>query len=131
MCALAMEFVPPGQVDERVFRLLRASLETLEKRPSKWAETERYFEVWLLKLCGFWPDVERCAVCGQALGEGARWSRGRLICKSCGTGTALDRETQRALLLATRLGPTEWIEQATAKQVAPLTAEALALAREK
>lgn len=131
MCALVMEFLPPGQGDERVFRLLRATLGALDEHPDRHAAVERYFEVWLLRLCGFWPDVERCAACGRALDGEARWAQGRLICQRCGTGTALDYETQRALVLAARLGPAEWAERAGTAQVALLTADALARARER
>jgi DNA repair protein RecO (recombination protein O) len=66
MSELLMEFVPDHEANERLYRLVTATLEALEKgRDLGW--TIRYFETWLLRLAGFFPDVGRCALCDQTI----------------------------------------------------------------
>src|SRR5215216_3135828 len=64
---LLLEFAPPHEPDEKLFRMVRACLEALAANPSTVAELTRYFEIWLLKLAGFLPDVRTCAGCRKPL----------------------------------------------------------------
>jgi DNA repair protein RecO (recombination protein O) len=59
---LISEFVPDHEPNETVFRLVRATLDALGDGSDAVALV-RYFEVWLLKLAGFFPDLKRYADC--------------------------------------------------------------------
>lgn len=89
---LVMEFSPPGEPNEKVFRMVRAVLDALEESPEDLAAIMRYFEIWVLKLSGFYPDIRTCARCGQRLGENGlelSISDGGLCCGRCHNRTEL------------------------------------------
>jgi DNA repair protein RecO (recombination protein O) len=66
MSELLMEFLPEHEANERLYRLVAASLEAIEQGKNLvW--TLRYFETWLLRLVGFFPDVNRCTLCDQGI----------------------------------------------------------------
>jgi DNA repair protein RecO (recombination protein O) len=66
---LVSEFVPDHEPNETVYRLVRATLDALGEGTDP-VPLVRYFEVWLLKLSGFFPDLKQCAVCDRALAPG-------------------------------------------------------------
>ena len=68
---LVMEFSPPGEPNEKVFRVVCAVLDALERAPEDLYSVLRYFEIWILKLSGFYPDLRTCAHCGAQLNEAA------------------------------------------------------------
>lgn len=89
---LARLFAQQGEEDPRVFRLVRSCLDALGGVEDV-DPVLRYAEVWMLRLAGLWPDIERCAVCGAAL-EG----RGRFVTLDSGACCALHcAEQSRAL----------------------------------
>jgi len=63
MAGLLMEFAPPHEPNEHLFRLVQTSLETLAHSPNKGTAIKRYFEIWILKLSGLMPEMRACAVC--------------------------------------------------------------------
>jgi len=87
---VAERYFSEREVNERAFRLLLAVLRAFKRS----AEVERpllYFDFWLLRLEGFLPDLERCANCGQALGdEPGYYGQGAegLVCARCRSGGA-------------------------------------------
>lgn len=60
---LILEFTPPHEPNEKVFRMFRACLEAIASKPEYWRHFTRYCEVWLLKLSGFLPDLRSCVIC--------------------------------------------------------------------
>jgi DNA repair protein RecO (recombination protein O) len=65
------EWAPDGSPNERLFRLGVAVGDALGAAGSVDA-LARYFEYWLLRLEGVYPDIERCPHCGRrTLAEGA------------------------------------------------------------
>jgi DNA repair protein RecO (recombination protein O) len=66
MAELLTEFLPDHEPDERLYRLVSAALEGIESRLDL-AIIMRYFESWLLRLVGYFPDTSRCAACGEAV----------------------------------------------------------------
>lgn len=115
LAGIVVEFAPLRAPDERFFRLLSASLETLAAEPKRVEEVVRYCEVWALKLAGFLPDVSRCAVCRRPFDKDASppslGAGSALECRSCsaGKGTPISRETLWELesILSTR--PAVWV----------------------
>ncbi|HEY6329100.1 MAG TPA: DNA repair protein RecO [Blastocatellia bacterium] len=91
MSELLMEFTPDNEANERLYRLVIATLEALEKgKELRW--TIRYFETWLLRLAGFFPDVNHCALCGQLIPPGQSTfiaSDGAPRCIACSAGRGL------------------------------------------
>ncbi len=82
-------FSPEGEADDAVYRLAVAVLRAAEDgTPPR--ILARYLEAWLLKLHGLYPQLDRCASCGQALLEGEREYHAPahgFVCGRCGTGS--------------------------------------------
>lgn len=113
MSELVMEFSPPCEPNERVFRMVRAVLEALERSPEDLFAVMRYFEIWILKLSGFYPDLRVCTQCGKHLGD----SSGELLVLDQGLGCGLcayrsDKKLSRRaygqLISARKLSPGEF-----------------------
>src|SRR2546421_8147316 len=80
MGEMVAEFAPPNEADERLFRMLTACVEALAERKGSERGLTRYFEIWLLRLAGLFPDLRFCGKCGAELGAS--------------DGTAVDAELQ-------------------------------------
>lgn len=92
MSELILEFAPPHEPNEKLFRMVGATLEALKEKPQDLQAFVRYFEVWTLRLAGFLPELRACAECGRAFAEkeGASINaEGRLRCVTCGQGAGL------------------------------------------
>jgi len=100
LAELVIEFVPDHEPNERVYRLINATLESLRPigatavvdakgRNEKLAAIVRYFEIWMLKLAGFFPYWKNCGACERDLAvESAVWltNEGIPHCSACGGG---------------------------------------------
>ena len=107
---LIIEFSPPYEPNERLFRMVKACLDAICESQSDLQLILRYFEVWLLKLEGFLPDVRRCGECHRVFDE----SEGAFVntdlvfrCRRCsqGFGSALSKKLQTQLRATQRLAP--------------------------
>ena len=90
-------FVLPGEDNGgECLRLLLNTLYLLEHKKRSPAFLKAVFELRLLSLCGFAPDMEGCAVCGE-YEEGQEYfflpGEGQLACRDC--LSALPQETVR------------------------------------
>ena len=88
MAELLTEFLPEHEPNEKLYRLVVATLEAIEEQ-RELSQTLRYFESWLLKLVGFFPDTWHCAVCGiPILGDESVFltGEGAPRCAACGGG---------------------------------------------
>ncbi len=82
---LLIAFMPPHEANVLIFRMVTRCLEALRVSPERHLEITRYFELWLLRLSGFLPDVRRCAKCGCGV-EDVRMSLGidsSVRCSNC------------------------------------------------
>jgi DNA repair protein RecO (recombination protein O) len=61
---LLVAFAPPHEKNERLYRMTKVCLEASAEKGNHSAVL-MYFEIWLLKLGGFLPSWEKCAVCGR------------------------------------------------------------------
>jgi DNA repair protein RecO (recombination protein O) len=112
---LVKEFATPHHADERLFRMLRACVESIANDAYRSQAIFAYCELWILKLTGFLPDFKICGGCGEHLKE--RTSSGAYItnegivwCTECyrGGGRLINEEVY-GLLYATRaLRPAKW-----------------------
>ncbi|HEV2916101.1 MAG TPA: DNA repair protein RecO [Pyrinomonadaceae bacterium] len=113
MSELVLEFAPPHEPNEKLFRMINACVEALSGGPENVQALLRYFEVWLLKLAGFLPNMRICADCSRRLsGEAMVYlnAESRPRCQDCsnGQGTPLDRAAHTQLEEAQRLSPEEF-----------------------
>lgn len=113
MAELIGEFAPPHEANDRLYRMLNACVEALGAAPDAAKLVLRYFEIWLLRLAGSFPDVSACIVCGTELTPAQPLYvdfESMVRCASCsrGIGTPLRPATQQQLINSQRLGPSEF-----------------------
>lgn len=102
------EWAPEGHADERLYRLGSSVIDAL----ADGAPTERlarYFEFWLLRLQGVYPQLSSCPACGGNY-DGGAWMPARedhFVCRRCesGGGTSLSLEAMRFLRSAAACAP--------------------------
>lgn len=122
LAELLLEFLPDNEPNERLYRLTAAALEAIEEGKDLWLVL-RYFESWLLRLMGYFPDLGRCANCNAAIDshdttfvtvEGAP----RCLTCSGGRGEIADAETRRLITEMFRLHPKEFAaEEVSARRL--------------
>ena len=101
MAELLTEFLPDNEPNERLYRLVAASLEAIEQRHDL-THVLRYFESWLLRLVGFFPEPSHCAACGGKIAAEEPTfltPEGTPRCLACsgGRGAALDGEMRSTI----------------------------------
>jgi DNA repair protein RecO (recombination protein O) len=107
---LVVEFSPPFQPNEHLFRMVKACLDAISRSQPDLQLILRYFEIWLLKLEGYLPDVRRCGDCHRAFDEKELAfisSDFTFRCRPCsqGSGRALSRQLLTQLGATQRLAP--------------------------
>lgn len=122
---LLSEFLPDNEPNERLYRLVKATLDTITAGKDLWI-TLRYFEIWMLKLMGYFPDLSHCATCHEAIGQNNSvflTVEGMPRCLNCGggRGEVVDSETRRVVAEMLRLSPMAFAE----KKVSPKRLAAL------
>ena len=113
MSELVMEFAPPQEPNEKLFRMVRAVVEALANAPGDLPALVRYFEIWTLKLGGFLPDMRACADCSKSLGEEPHIYLNAELRARCGPcsnrmGKDFSRAAYKQLRLAQRLSPQDF-----------------------
>src|SRR6201988_2912883 len=66
---LLIDFSPPHQANDNLFRMALACFEAASETPTDLDAVLRYFEVWLLKIEGFLPDLKACANCHRTFSD--------------------------------------------------------------
>src|SRR5882672_439978 len=99
---LVIEFAPPYEPNERLFRMLKACLDAICESKSDLQLILRYFEIWLLRLEGYLPDIRRCSDCHRQFDETeTAFVNSDLVfrCRRCsqGAGNPLSRKLQTQL----------------------------------
>ncbi len=129
---LLMDFSPPRQANDNLYRMALACFEAVSQTPADLEWVLRYFEVWLLKVEGFLPDLRACASCGNAFGGEDPIYLGpdlSLRCLKCSQarGRAIPKSVHQQLRTTEKLSPAKFAEGArevpiaTRKEVAQLT----------
>jgi DNA repair protein RecO (recombination protein O) len=101
------EWAPEGHADERLYRLGSSVIDAF----ADGAPTERlarYFEFWLLRLQGVYPQLSACPQCGGAFDGGAVMParETHYVCRRCATsGTTLSVEALKFLRSAATASP--------------------------
>lgn len=110
---LVLEFAPPHEPNEKLFRMVRATLEAVPEGAEDLTSLLRYFEIWTLKLAGFLPELRRCALCERKLTEeetGYLNAEFKLRCRACSheLGLSLSGATRTQILSIQKLSPTDY-----------------------
>jgi len=113
---LVVEFSPPYQRNEHLFRMVKACLAAICESQSDLQIILRYFEVWLLKLEGYLSDVRQCGECHHTFDENTpAFLNADLMfrCKLCsqGRGDVLSRRLQTQLRATQRLAPNVFAQE--------------------
>jgi DNA repair protein RecO (recombination protein O) len=113
MAELLTEFLPDHEPNERLYRLISATLEAVESEDGDLSRILRYFESWLLRLVGFFPDTSRCAVCDETILHDDSvfiTAEGTPRCSDCGgcKGFSLDAALRSVIGEMFRLHPKEF-----------------------
>ncbi|MBR5858890.1 MAG: DNA repair protein RecO [Clostridia bacterium] len=88
LCEVATAFAVPGDESVNILRLLLNSLYAIENKLSPLRLIKAGFELRICAECGFMPEAECCADCGEQLGAGEfifRIFEGVSLCRACGT----------------------------------------------
>jgi DNA repair protein RecO (recombination protein O) len=120
---LVMEFAPPHEPNEKLFRMVRATLESIPEGPSELAPLVRYFEIWTLKLAGFLPELRRCTECGKKISEeddSYLNAEFKLRCAVCSheLGMLLAGATRAQIQAIQRLPPGDYLRSAQSLKAA-------------
>ncbi|HEX8493309.1 MAG TPA: DNA repair protein RecO [Pyrinomonadaceae bacterium] len=110
---LVLEFAPPHEPNEKLFRMVRATLEAVPQGAVDLNPLLRYFEVWTLKLAGFLPELRRCAECGRKFNTEETIylnAEFKLRCGACSheMGMALTEGARTHLMAMQRLSPNDY-----------------------
>src|SRR3954464_13849751 len=102
------EWAPEAHADERLYRL-GASVIAALAAGAPVSRLARYFEFWLLRLQGVYPQLSSCPGCGGPYDGGALMPgrEERYVCRACasGGGTSLSVAALRFLRSAAACGP--------------------------
>jgi DNA repair protein RecO (recombination protein O) len=82
---IAERVLPEQEVSEPMFRLVLLVAREVERRAS-WQLPLAYFAFWTVRLGGWLPPFDRCAICGKTFGEhpGFHFSQSSgLLCQEC------------------------------------------------
>jgi DNA repair protein RecO (recombination protein O) len=143
LIGLILEFTPPHEPNEKIFRMFRACLEATSKSPEDLRQITRYCEVWLLKLAGFLPGLHACVNCKKILGENNVKTflgiDGALRCGHCShkADMPLSNEATARLRATERLSPAAWARtgdaatESTRKELAQMTQRLITRALER
>jgi DNA repair protein RecO (recombination protein O) len=114
---LLVDFSPPHQANDNLFRMALACFEAASETPEDLEAVLRYFEIWLLKLEGFLPDLSTCANCHKAFGsdEAAYLAADlSLRCAQCsnGRGGVISKRLRSHMRTTEKLPPANFAEEA-------------------
>jgi DNA repair protein RecO (recombination protein O) len=94
------EWAPNDAPNERLYRLGAAAARALESAEGSIEVLARYVEVWVLRLEGVYPSIDRCARCASRLTGPVRLSRvdRGYVCRECRSdGPIVSREALELL----------------------------------
>lgn len=111
---LLIEFTPPSDPNERLYRMAKVCLETAANLPDNLESIALYFELWILRLGGYLPDWQKCDVCKKQLNANANLQINfHLLCQECqkSKGNRVITAEQRKIFeAAQKLSPANFVE---------------------
>lgn len=113
---LLVEFAPPHDPNERLYRMTKVCLESAADNPQSLESIAVYFELWILRLGGYLPNWNDCDHCRRELNTDEKSQlqiNFHLLCKSCWkpSNNWLISARQRMIFInAQKLSPPKFIE---------------------
>ena len=113
---LLIEFAPPHDPNEKLYRMAKVCLETASENPLQLDGTVVYFELWILRLGGYLPDWNRCDDCKRqfvADEKAVLQINFHLKCQSCQKGRSdwqISAEQRQIFKNAQTLPPRKFVE---------------------
>lgn len=121
LAELLIEFAPPHDPNENLYRMAKVCLETASEFPESLDNIALYFELWILRLGGYLPNWHRCDECRRELNSAEDTSlqvNFHLLCKNCQKSRSywLITPIHRQLFMsAQKLSPAKFVEFALQK----------------
>lgn len=117
LAELLLEFAPPHDPNERLYRMAKVCLDTAAETPESLDSIGLYFELWILKLGGYLPDWNKCDNCGKQLGNASAGLQinFQLVCQQCQSSRnnlIITPEQRRLFADAQKISPTKFAESA-------------------
>lgn len=119
---LLVEFAPPHDPNEKLYRMAKVCLETAAENLNLLDSIVVYFEVWILRLGGYLPDWNKCDSCRRELGSEEKTSlqiNFHLHCQSCQKGRnewRISAEKRKIFKNAQRFTPKRFVELTTDRE---------------
>jgi DNA repair protein RecO (recombination protein O) len=112
---LLVDFSPPHQANDNLYRMALACFEAVSETTGDLELVLRYFEVWLLKLEGFLPELRTCGNCQKIFsGEEVVYLANDLgvRCFQCssGRGSAISKRVYGLFRATEKLSPAKFAE---------------------
>ncbi len=121
LAELLIEFAPPNEPNERLYRMAKACLETASTKADSLECIVLYFELWILRLSGYLPNWKSCEVCKREFNASEIANlqiNFQLICSNCqkSKSRVLVTPVERQIFLMVQsLSPTAFAESAIDK----------------
>ena len=116
LAELLIEFAPPSDPNERLYRMAKVCLETAAENPENLESIVLYFELWILKLAGYLPDWQNCDDCKKAINSQADAGlqiNFHLLCQSCQkirSNHSISPEQRMIFATAQKISPIKFVE---------------------
>ena len=113
---LLVEFAPPHDPNEKLYRMAKVCLETAAENPQLLDSIVVYFELWILRLGGYLPDWNHCESCKRELGSEEKTLlqiNFHLQCQTCQKGRnewRISAEEREIFKNAQRFSPKKFVE---------------------
>lgn len=121
MIEILIEFAPPHDPNENLFRMTKVCLETAASNSESLESITVYFELWLLRLGGYLPNWNKCDDCRRDLNSHKVASlqiNFHLLCSDCKktkTNWTINASQRQIFNSAQKLSPVNFVEFANKK----------------
>lgn len=121
---LLTAFVPPHDPNEKLYRMVKACLETPLKSEKSLAAIRLYFELWLLRLSGYLPDWSKCRGCRRELNDADSadlQADFHLLCAGCRKSQSrrvIRDEHREVFHIVQKLSPADFVKYAESRTAA-------------
>lgn len=113
---LLVEFAPPHDPNEKLYRMAKICLETAAKIPESLESIALYFELWILRLGGYLPDWHKCDNCKKELNSDANAGlqiNFHLLCRQClknRSNWIISSKEREIFMTAQKVSPQKFVE---------------------
>ncbi len=116
LAELLIEFSPPHDPNERLYKMAKVCLETASSKQESLNSIALYFELWLLRLGGYLPVWDVCTKCKKIIDKDKSTNLQidfHLVCNLCqkANSNRIISSTQRSIyMIAQKVSPNKFVE---------------------